>query len=58
MGVDNLDGELIAVNAATSSNSTIGDLFVQALENANFTVNGYGEYGDRDTNRTAAYAIS
>lgn len=58
VGVVNLDGELIAVNATDSSNSTIGDLFVQAMETANFTVWGYGEYGDRDTNGTAAYAIS
>jgi len=59
IGVVNLDGELIAVNAIDSSNnSTIGDTFVQALETANFTVYGYGEYGDRDTNGTAEYAIS
>jgi len=58
VGVLNLDGELVAVNATQSGNSTIGDLFVQGLESANFTVTGYGEYGDRDTNGTAAYAIS
>jgi ABC-2 type transport system permease protein len=58
IGVVNLDGELVAVNATDSFNSTIGDLFVEALESANFTVTGYGEYGDRDTNGTAAYAIS
>jgi ABC-2 type transport system permease protein len=58
IGVVNLDGELVAVNATDSFNSTIGDLFVQGLENANFTITGYGEYGDRDTNGTAAYAIS
>jgi len=40
IGVVNLDGELIAVNAIDSSNSTIGDTFVQALETANFTVYG------------------
>jgi ABC-2 type transport system permease protein len=58
IGVVNLDGELVAVNATDSFNSSIGDLFVQGLESANFTVTGYGEYGDRDTNGTAAYAIS
>jgi ABC-2 type transport system permease protein len=58
IGVVNLDGKLVAVNATDSFNSTIGDLFVQGLESANFTVTGYGEYGDRDTNGTAAYAIS
>ena len=58
VGLVNLDGELIAVNATASSNSTIGDMFVQALETANFTIREYGEYGDRDTNGTAAYAIS
>ena len=58
VGVVNLDGELIAVNAMDSSNSTIGDTFIQALETANFTVYSYGEYGDRDTNETAAYEIS
>jgi ABC-2 type transport system permease protein len=58
VGVVNLDGESIAVNATYSSNSTIGDQFVQAMEAADFTVWGYDEYGDRDTNGTAAYAIS
>jgi ABC-2 type transport system permease protein len=58
VGVVNLDGKLVAVNATDSFNSTIGDLFVQGLENVNFTVTEYGEYGDRDTNGTAAYAIS
>ena len=58
VGVVNLDDEMIAVNAIDSNNSTIGDLYVQALESANFTVYEYGEYGDRDTNGTAAYAIS
>ncbi|MGD2066437.1 MAG: ABC transporter permease, partial [Candidatus Bathyarchaeota archaeon] len=58
VGVINLDGELVTVNATDSFNSTIGDLFVKGLGNVNFTVTGYGEYGDRDTNGTAAYAIS
>jgi ABC-2 type transport system permease protein len=58
VGTVNLDGELITVNATNSTNSTIGDLFVQAMKSANFTVYSYGEYGDRDTNGTAAYAIS
>jgi ABC-2 type transport system permease protein len=58
VGIVNLDGELIAVNATDSNNSTIGDLFVQKMEAVNFTVWGYGEYGDRETNGTAAYAIS
>ena len=57
IGVVNLDGELIAVNVTDSINSTIGDQFVQAMETVNFTVRGYGEYGDIDTNGTAAYAI-
>ncbi|MCW4016728.1 MAG: ABC transporter permease [Candidatus Bathyarchaeota archaeon] len=58
VGVVNLDGELIAVNATNSINGTIGDLLVEALESANFTIYGYDDYGDRDTNGTAAYAIS
>ena len=58
IGVVNLDGELITVNAATSSNGTIGDLFVETLELANFTVYSYDDYGDRESNGTAAYAIS
>jgi ABC-2 type transport system permease protein len=58
VGVVNLDGELIAVNATDSYNSTIGDQLVQGLETVNFTITGYGEYGDRDTNGTAAYDIS
>ena len=57
IGVVNLDSELVAVNAIDSSNSTIGDLFVQTLESVNFTVHGYAEYGDRDTDGTAAYDI-
>jgi ABC-2 type transport system permease protein len=58
VGVVNLDGELVAVNATDSFNSTIGDLVIQGLKNANFTVTTYGEYGNRDMNGTAAYAIS
>ena len=58
IGVVNLDDELVTVNATNSFNSTIGDLLIQGLENVNFTVTSYGEYGDRDTNGTAAYAIS
>jgi ABC-2 type transport system permease protein len=58
VGVVNLDGELVTVNATDSVNSTIGDLFIQGLKSANFTVTGYGEYGSRDMNGTAAYAIS
>ncbi len=58
IGVVNLDGELVAVNVTDSFNSTIGDMLVQGLENVNFTVTEYGEYGDRDMNGTASYAIS
>jgi ABC-2 type transport system permease protein len=58
VGVVNLDSELVAVNATDSFNSTIGDQFIQAMESVNFTVTEYGEYGDRDTNGTAAYSIS
>lgn len=58
VGVVNLDGTLVAVNATDSYNSTIGDLLVQGLEQVNFTITTYGEYGDRDANGTAAYAIS
>ena len=58
VGVVNLDGELVTVNATDSVNSTIGDLFIQGLKSANFTVTSYSEYGSRDMNGTAAYAIS
>jgi ABC-2 type transport system permease protein len=58
VGVVNLDGELVAVNSTDSFNSTIGTQFIQTMESVNFTVTEYGEYGDRDTNGTAAYAIS
>jgi len=58
VGIVNLDGEIIAVNNTVSQNSTIGDAFVQALKAANFTVHEYAEYGDKDTNGTAAYDIS
>jgi len=57
IGVVNLDGELVALTATDSTNSTIGDLFVQAMETANFTVKGYSEYGDIYTNGTAAYDL-
>jgi len=58
VGIVNLDGEIIGVNGTDSHNSTIGDAFVQALKDANFTVYGYSEYGDKDTDGTAAYDIS
>ncbi|MCW4023257.1 MAG: ABC transporter permease [Candidatus Bathyarchaeota archaeon] len=58
VGVVNLDDQLININGATSVNSTIGDTFIEALETTNFTVYSYDQYGDRDTNATAAYAIS
>jgi len=58
VGVVNLDDKLVKVNATNSVNGTIGNLLFQGLKNANFTVTGYGEYGDRDTNGTAAYDIS
>ena len=57
IGVVNHDGELVAVNTTDSFNSTIGDLFVEAMKTVNFTVKSYTEYGDMDTNGTAAYAI-
>ncbi len=57
VGTVNLDGGVTYVNGTASQNSTIGDLFVQAL-NANFMVYEYSVYGDKDTNGTAAYAIS
>ena len=41
-----------------SQNSTIGDAFVQALKDVNFTVHEYAKYGDKETNGTAAYDIS
>jgi len=58
VGTVNLDGEKIIVNGTVSQNSTIGDAFVQALKAANFTVYEYVEYGDKDSNGTAAYDIS
>ncbi len=58
VGTVNFDGEMIVVNNTDSQNSTIGDDFVQALKDANFTVYEYSTYGDKDTNGTAAYDIS
>ncbi len=58
VGVVNLDGELVALNSTTSTNATISNLFIEAMETANFSVHTYNQYGDRDTNGTAAYAIS
>lgn len=58
VGTVNLDGIAIDVNGTVSQNGTIGDAFVQALKDANFTVYEYGEYGDKDTDGTAAYDIS
>jgi hypothetical protein len=57
IGTVNLDGEIITVNGTASQNSTIGDRFIQSLEDANFTVHNYDAYGDKDTNGTAAYDI-
>jgi ABC-2 type transport system permease protein len=58
VGAVNLDGTMIYVNGTVSHNSSIGDSFVQALKDVNFTVHEYAEYGDRDINGTAAYDIS
>jgi ABC-2 type transport system permease protein len=58
VGTVNLDGEMTYVNGTNSQNNTIGDAFVQALKDANFTVYEYDAYGDKDTNGTAAYDIS
>jgi len=58
LGTVNLDGNMITVNGTISENSTIGDLFVQVLKEANFTVHEYEVYGDKDTNGTASYDIS
>jgi ABC-2 type transport system permease protein len=58
VGVVNHDNQLIDINGGTSVNSTIGDTFIETLEIANFTVYSYDQYGDRNSNGTAAYAIS
>jgi ABC-2 type transport system permease protein len=58
VGAVNLDGTTIYVNGTVSHNSSIGDAFVQALKDVNFTVHEYAEYGDRHANGTAAYDIS
>jgi ABC-2 type transport system permease protein len=58
VGVVDLDNKLIILNDTSSTNNSIGELFVEAMESANFTVYEYSEYGDRDTNGTAAYEIS
>jgi len=58
LGVVNLDPNAINVNGTISTNSTIGDAFVQGLKDANFTVREYNSYGDKDSNGTAAYDIS
>jgi len=58
IGTVNLDGGSTNVNGMLSQNSTIGDIFVQTLKDANFTVREYNSYGDKDTNGTAAYEIS
>jgi ABC-type multidrug transport system permease subunit len=48
---------MIDVNCTLSQNSTIGNAFVQALKDANFTAYDYEAYGDKDTDGTAAYDI-
>ncbi len=58
LGVVNLDGTETNVNGTISTNSTIGDAFVQGLKDANFTVHEYDAYGDKDSDGTAAFAIS
>lgn len=57
IGVVNLDGQQVTLVDTSSVNGTIGDLFIEAMETVNFTVKGYSEYGDIDTNGTAAHAI-
>jgi len=57
-GIVNLDEKMVDVNGTVSQNNTIGDAFVQALKDTNFTVYEYGAYGDKDSNGTAAYDIS
>jgi ABC-2 type transport system permease protein len=57
IGVVNLDCQLVTVNSTGSYNSTIGDLFVEAMETANFTITKYNEYGDINTTGTAAYDL-
>ena len=47
IGIVNLDGGEVALETINSSNSSIGNLFVQGLEIANFTIEEYNEYGDR-----------
>jgi len=58
LGVVNLDSIAVNVNGTLSTNSTIGDAFVQGLKSVNFTVFEYNSYGDKDSNGTAAYDIS
>ena len=58
VGVVNLDGQPVTVNSTSVTNGTIGDLFVDSMQTANFSVHIYPAYGDRDTNGTAAYEIS
>ena len=58
LGVVNLDRIATSVNGTFSTNSTIGDAFVEGLKYANFTVLEYNSYGDRDSNGTAAFDIS
>lgn len=58
IGIVNFDSREVALETINSTNSSIGNLFIQGLETANFTIEEYNEYGDRDTNGTAAYAIS
>lgn len=58
VGAVNLDGRTVDVNGTVSQDSTVGDAFIQALKEANFTVYEYAAYGDKDTNGTAAYDIS
>jgi ABC-2 type transport system permease protein len=58
LGVVNLDRIEVSVNGTLSTNSTVGDAFVQGLKDAKFTVFEYASYGDKDSNGTAAYAIS
>jgi ABC-2 type transport system permease protein len=58
IGVVNLDGQPTYVNGTLSQNATIGNMYVQGLRDANFTVYEYSAYGDRDSNGTAAYDIS
>jgi ABC-2 type transport system permease protein len=58
VGIVNLDSEAVQISGVTYTNDTIGNSFVDAMIEANFTVYDYTKLGDKDTEGMALYALA